>query len=90
MSHKKYNTEKHHHHSPNSEGAQCVNCHMPGQYFMGRDFRRDHNFRIPRPDVSKKVNSPNACNQCHKDKTVDWAIQKQKNGMENLKQIITV
>lgn len=59
-----------------SEGAQCINCHMSGQYFMGRDFRRDHSFKIPRPDVTKKINSPNACNQCHEDKTVDWAIQK--------------
>ncbi len=71
-----YTTKKHHHHKANSEGTQCVNCHMPGQYFMGRDFRRDHSFRIPSPAISKKINSPNACNQCHKDKTVDWAIQK--------------
>ncbi|MFV0237252.1 MAG: tetratricopeptide repeat protein [Flavobacteriales bacterium] len=73
---KQYNTENHHHHSSNSKGAKCINCHMPGQYFMGRDFRRDHSFRIPRPDVSKKIKSPNACNQCHENKTVDWAIQK--------------
>ncbi len=71
-----YNTKKHHRHKVNSEGAQCINCHMQGQYFMSRDFRRDHSFRIPRPDISKETGSPNACNQCHKDKTVDWAIQK--------------
>ena len=55
------------------EGAQCVNCHMPGQYFMGVDFRRDHSMRIPRPDLSEKLGTPNACNQCHTDKTAEWA-----------------
>ncbi len=73
-----YNTEKHHHHTANTEGAQCVNCHMPGQYFMGRDFRRDHNFRVPRPDVSKRVGSPDACTQCHTGQSVDWAIKNWK------------
>ncbi|MEE9431865.1 MAG: multiheme c-type cytochrome, partial [Melioribacteraceae bacterium] len=24
------------------EGAKCINCHMPGRYYMGNDFRRDH------------------------------------------------
>lgn len=81
----KYQTEKHHHHLSDSEGAKCINCHMPGQYFMGRDFRRDHNFRIPRPDISKKINSPNACNQCHENQSVDWAVQEVKKWYPNLK-----
>ena len=55
------------------EGVQCVSCHMPGQYFMGVDFRRDHSMRIPRPDLSEKLGTPNACNQCHTDKTAAWA-----------------
>jgi len=54
-------------------GTQCINCHMHGQNFMGVDYRRDHSFRIPRPDLSIKNGSPNACNQCHKDKTNEWA-----------------
>jgi tetratricopeptide (TPR) repeat protein len=40
---------------------------------MGNDFRRDHSFRIPRPDLSVKYNTPNACNSCHKDKDSKWA-----------------
>jgi len=71
-----YDSEKHHHHDKNKPGFSCVDCHMPGQYFMGRHFRRDHSLRIPRPDISKVTNSPNACNACHKDKSVDWAIEK--------------
>lgn len=65
------------------EGAQCVNCHMPGKYFMGVDFRRDHSMRIPRPDLSEKIGSPNACTQCHRDKDTDWAASCTKKWYEN-------
>lgn len=54
-------------------GSQCVNCHMVGQFYMGNDYRRDHSFRIPRPDLTLSVGSPNACNDCHKDKSVQWS-----------------
>ena len=37
------------------------------------DPRRDHSIRIPRPDLSDKLGSPNACTNCHKDKTNKWA-----------------
>ncbi len=56
------------------EGAQCINCHMTGRYYMGPDFRNDHSFRIPRPDLTRDIGVPNACNQCHADKNVVWAI----------------
>jgi tetratricopeptide (TPR) repeat protein len=54
-------------------GAQCVNCHMTGRYYMGNDYRRDHSFRIPRPDLTAKTGAPNACNDCHKDKSTAWS-----------------
>jgi tetratricopeptide (TPR) repeat protein len=37
------------------------------------DPRRDHSIRIPRPDLSDKLKSPNACNKCHPDKSNQWA-----------------
>lgn len=69
----KYNTPEHHFHDVDSESGQCINCHMPGRYYMGNDFRRDHSFRIPRPDLSLKYDTPNACVGCHKDKDNEWA-----------------
>jgi Tfp pilus assembly protein PilF len=54
-------------------GAQCVQCHMPGRYYMGIDYRPDHSFRIPRPDLSRTLATPNACNRCHWDKGAKWA-----------------
>jgi tetratricopeptide (TPR) repeat protein len=37
------------------------------------DRRHDHSFRIPRPDQSAKLGTPNACNDCHGDKSSQWA-----------------
>jgi tetratricopeptide (TPR) repeat protein len=70
---KTYDSPKHHFHLTNSEGSKCINCHMTGKFYMGNDFRRDHSFRIPRPDLSIKYDTPNACVQCHNDKDNTWA-----------------
>ena len=61
----KYDTPAHHNHKMGSEGAQCVACHMPATTYMDVDSRRDHSFRIPRPNVSVQLGTPNACTGCH-------------------------
>lgn len=61
----KYDTVGHHHHEPGTAGAQCVECHMPHTTYMAVDPRRDHSLRIPRPDLSVKLGTPNACTGCH-------------------------
>ena len=66
-------TPTHHQHEKGSEGAECVSCHMPQTTYMQVDPRRDHSFRIPRPDLSDKLGSPNACQNCHQDKSAIWA-----------------
>jgi len=68
-----YDAPAHHRHSVTSAGSACVECHMPSQVYMGVDARRDHSMRIPRPDISLSIGSPNACTQCHKDKSDAWA-----------------
>jgi tetratricopeptide (TPR) repeat protein len=55
-------------------GTLCRECHMPGAYFMGIDHRFDHSFRVPRPDLSIQLGTPNACTNCHDDKTNGWAL----------------
>ena len=57
------------------DGNLCRDCHMPGRYYMGIDLRYDHSMRIPRPDLSLKLRTPNACTRCHDDKTDQWALQ---------------
>ena len=74
----KYDVPSHHHHTPGTPGAMCVNCHMPHTTYMEVDPRRDHSLRIPRPDLSVKIGTPNACSGCHvKDqlKTIDEATR---------------
>ena len=55
-------------------GAECVQCHMPGRTYMGIHYRLDHSLRIPRPDLSVKIGTPNACNRCHIDKNSQWSV----------------
>ncbi len=70
-----FDVQEHTHHAVASTGSQCVNCHMPVTNYMMIDERRDHSIRIPRPDLSEKLNTPNACNKCHTDKPVTWAAK---------------
>ena len=68
-----YDSPEHHFHTEGSEGAQCKSCHMVEQVYMGVDGRRDHSFRIPRPDLAGETGSPDACTTCHQDQSADWA-----------------
>ena len=70
-----YGGRSHHFHDPADKGASCVECHMHERTYMVIDPRRDHSIRIPRPDLSDKLGTPNACNQCHKDKSTAWATK---------------
>lgn len=68
-----FDTQKHHRHVAGGKGAQCVTCHMPTQNYMVIHARQDHSLRVPRPDLSQSLGSPNACTQCHADKKPAWA-----------------
>lgn len=61
----KYDTPAHHFHPSDSTGASCAECHMPETTYMEVDPRRDHSIRIPRPDLSVSIGTPNACTRCH-------------------------
>lgn len=69
----RFDTPKHHFHKAGSPGATCAGCHMPERTYMVIDKRRGHSIRIPRPDLSRRLGSPNACNLCHEDRTNEWA-----------------
>lgn len=85
-----FDTPAHHHHTQNTAAANCVSCHMPVRTYMGVDPRHDHSFRVPRPDVSVALSTPNTCNDCHKDKPAAWAASAveawfglQRKGLQN-------
>lgn len=69
----KYTSSRHTHHTQDAKNVNCITCHMPSRTYMGVDERNDHSFRLPRPDLSVNSDNPNACNQCHTDKTAQWA-----------------
>ena len=69
----KYANASHKHHEGVNPPIGCASCHMPARTYMVVDTRHDHSLRIPRPDLSMKLGTPNACNDCHKDKSAEWA-----------------
>ncbi len=69
----RFDSPSHYFHQSDSAGARCVECHMPAKTYMVVDPRRDHSLRIPRPDLSVTLGTPNACTQCHKNRTPQWA-----------------
>lgn len=73
LTQKSYASPEHHHHEKESEGARCRNCHMPKRTYMRIDERYDHSFPIPRPDLTVLIGTPNACNDCHTDRSAEWA-----------------
>ena len=77
-----YDTASHHFHKKvvdgrPSDGARCVKCHMVERPYMVIDWRADHSLRLPRPDLSAELGTPNACTQggCHDDRPLTWSVE---------------
>ena len=71
----KYADVKHRRHASVDPSPTCISCHMPTRTYMVIDARHDHTFRVPRPDLSVTLGTPNACNDCHRDKSAAWAAK---------------
>jgi predicted CXXCH cytochrome family protein len=72
----KYDTRSHHFHADGSAGSLCASCHMPERTYMVVHARRDHSFRVPRPDLTARLGVPNACAACHAEKPASWAAER--------------
>ncbi len=77
-----YDSADHHFHKMIVDGepsaaALCISCHMPQRPYMVVDWRADHSLRVPRPDLTREIGTPNACGQagCHADKSVEWQVK---------------
>ena len=66
------NIEAHTHHSVDSTGSRCANCHMPHISYALFKGIRSHRIDSPNAQVSKETGRPNACNLCHLDKSLAW------------------
>lgn len=61
-------------HAADSIGSRCYNCHMPRVVYGIMSFHPTHEISVPDPQLTAAQSVPNACNQCHLDKSVNWAI----------------
>ena len=62
----------HTHHLADSSGSTCYNCHMPHTAYGLLKAIRNHTISIPDLKLDLAADRPNACNQCHLDKTLKW------------------
>jgi hypothetical protein len=59
-------------HAPDSAGSVCYDCHMPHTSFGLLKASRSHTITSPSVRVELATGRPNACNQCHLDRTLQW------------------
>jgi tetratricopeptide (TPR) repeat protein len=71
----RFDAASHNFHEAGTPGAACASCHMKTETYMVIDPRHDRSFRIPRPDLSTALGVPDACNQCHDDRSARWAAE---------------
>jgi len=69
-----YDDPSHHHHRAGTMEARCVSCHMPTRNYMVIHARLDHSIRVPRPGLSARLGTPDACTTCHAGKPASWAV----------------
>ena len=69
------NIAQHTHHAETSSGSRCVNCHMPNSTYGLFQATRSHQIDSPSADMTASFGRPNACNQCHTDKTLAWTAE---------------
>ena len=65
----------HTHHTADSSGSRCYNCHMPRTTFGLLHAMRSHQVSSPTVQESIAYGRPNACNLCHLDQTLAWTAQ---------------
>ncbi|HUS27266.1 MAG TPA: hypothetical protein VMZ53_02120, partial [Kofleriaceae bacterium] len=62
--------------------STCLDCHMP-KIVMGIDrFVRTHRISSPTNPQLLAEGSPNACNVCHLDRSIDWTLDELDRGWD--------
>jgi predicted CXXCH cytochrome family protein len=67
--------QRHTHHPAGSEGARCMNCHMPRINEGLQDVVRTHMIYSPTRADMIEAGHPNACNLCHTDRPIGWTLR---------------
>ena len=67
--------EKHTRHRASSPGSRCYHCHMPRVVYGVMSVHPTHEITVPDPRLTAARAVPNACNQCHLDRSVNWSLR---------------
>jgi predicted CXXCH cytochrome family protein len=62
-------------HKAESTGSSCYNCHMPRVVYGVMAIHPTHDITVPDARMTVSLSVPNACNQCHLDRSVNWSIK---------------
>jgi len=62
-------------HEASSSGSACMNCHMPYTTYGLLKAIRSHTIDSPSVSASLATGRPNACNQCHLDRSLGWTAR---------------
>ena len=65
---------RHTHHEAGSAGSSCIACHMPRTVISLRSRMPDHTLGVPAPENTVRHQIPNACSECHRDRSAAWAV----------------
>lgn len=65
-------------HLPDSAGSSCYACHMPEVVYGVQTIHKTHQISVPEPQLTIDQSVPNACNQCHIQKSANWAVVQAK------------
>jgi len=65
----------HTHHLTESPGSRCLNCHMPRLEILPGRYTTDHRITVPVPQASARWEVPNACSECHRTESPEWAVR---------------
>ena len=70
------NVAQHSKHLATSAGSNCYDCHMPRMKYGVLEIHRTHYIHSPDPAHDAEFGRPNACTNCHLDKSLVWAAEK--------------
>ncbi len=63
---------EHTQHQPDSQASNCYACHMPYATYGVMTTHRTHRIERPDPGKSAAAGKPNACTNCHQDRSLQW------------------
>ena len=69
------NVSSHSMHKAASSGSSCYECHMPKTVYGILEIHRSHRIEVPDPARDAEFARPNACTNCHSDRSAVWAAQ---------------